>query len=103
MSRRGEHSAAQLIEARAKAGADIDAVDTWGYTALQRAATNNLASAASALLEAGASHTRPSGLEGSGQSARELARRLRSFAVLRVFQQYELSRGIPLPKDEIEL
>ena len=32
-----------------------------------------------------------------------LARRLRSFAVLKVFQQYELARGIPLPDDEIEL
>ena len=45
----------------------------------------------------------PSGLDGSGESARDLARRLRSFAVLKVFQQHELARGLALPDDEIEL
>ena len=108
MSKRGELSTDLLVAARewsSGQGVDsaIDGCDTWGYTALQRHATNNLAIGAKALIEAGASHTRPSGLEGEGESARQLARRLRSFAVLKVFQQYELASGIPLPDDEIEL
>jgi len=105
MSPRGQQSTALLAEARALLGhaVRVDAVDTWGYTALQRHATNNCADGALALLEAGADHMRPSGLEGTGQSARALARRLRAYAVLKVFQQWELARGQALPDDEIEL
>lgn len=106
MSRRGELSTRLVIEARlrtAEGKAELDAPDGWGYTALQRHATNNLAIGAQALVDAGASHTLPSGLEGDGESARALARRLRSYAVLKVFQQYELSMGLPLPEGEIEL
>ena len=62
-----------------------------------------LAVGAQALIDAGASHTLPSGTEGRGDSARQLARRLRSFAVLRVFQQFELAQGLALPDGEIEL
>lgn len=97
----GQRSTRLLIEARG--GHDLDTRDTWGFTALQRHATNNLALGAKALLDAGASHTCSSGLEGTGDSARALARRLRSFAVLKVFQQHELSLGQPLPDGEIEL
>lgn len=107
MSRTGELSTRLILQARGAGGAnaDVDAVDTWGYTALQRHATHDLAVGAQALLEAGASHTRPSGLEGAVQrdSARALARRLRSYGVLKLFQQFELWQGIPLPDDEIEL
>jgi hypothetical protein len=104
MSRAGQHSTRLLAEARAAMGCDVDARDTWGYTALQRHASNDLAVGAQALLEAGASHTARSGLvEGQGDSARELALRLRSFAVLRLFQQYELWLGLELPEGEIEL
>ena len=53
-------------------------------------ATNDLGVGAAALLRAGADRLRPSGLEGAGESARELALRLRSFAVLREMQRYEL-------------
>mmetsp|Transcript_25113 Transcript_25113/g.82376 ORF Transcript_25113/g.82376 Transcript_25113/m.82376 type:complete len:103 (+) Transcript_25113:827-1135(+) len=102
MSRAGEMSTALLLEALG-ADADVEATDAWGYTPLQRHASNNLAVGAQALLAAGASHTRPSGLEGRGDSARALARRFRHFATLRVFQQFELERGIPLPEGEIEL
>ena len=42
-------------------------------------------------------------LELAGDSARQLARRLRAFAVLRLFQQHELARGLPLPEGEVEL
>ena len=47
-----------------------------------------------ALLEAGASHTVPSGFADSGtrDSARQLALRLRAFACLKVFQQHELAQ-----------
>ena len=86
MSQRGQHSAELLIAA----GAAVDPVDTWGYTPLQRMATNDLGVGAAALLRAGADRLRPSGLEGTGDSARELALRLRSFAVLRAMQRYEL-------------
>ena len=106
MSARGEHSMPVLLASRRARGVDahVDARDTWGYTALMRCATNNLATGAAALLEAGASHTAPSGLEGTGDSARQLALRLRSFAVLKVFQQHELHvLGLPLPDGEIEL
>ena len=96
MSQRGQFSAELLIAA----GAAIDPIDTWGYTPLQRMATNDLGVGAAALLRAGADRLRPSGLEGSGDSARELALRLRSFAVLREMQRYELERGLPRPDGE---
>jgi hypothetical protein len=101
MSRVGQQSMQRLIDARH--GADLDALDTWGYTALQRCATNGLAAGAMALVAAGASHSRPSGLDGRGESARQLALRLRAFGVLKVFQQYELWQGMALPDGEIEL
>ena len=116
MSKVGQHSTALIIEARQRGGsADLDAVDTWGYTALQRHATNGLAEGARALLEAGADYRRPSGLlttpdglpdykrAGSGDCARALALRLRAFGVLKVFQQHELALGMPLPDGEVEL
>ena len=90
-------------------------MDTWGYTALQRHATNGLAEGARALLEAGADYRRPSGLHtaanglpdygcvGTGDCARALALRLRAFGVLRVFQQHELRAGLPLPDGEMLL
>jgi hypothetical protein len=96
MSQRGQHSASVLLDA----GADVDAIDTWGYTALQRMATNNLGAGAAALLRAGADRLRPSGLLGSGDSARELALRLRSFDVLKEIQLFEIEHGLPRPTDE---
>merc|ERR1712151_115382 len=49
MSRRNQESTSVLI----KAGADIEALDTYGYTPLHRMASNNLAVGAEALLAAG--------------------------------------------------
>ena len=105
MSAQGQLSTGLLIDARRASGrgADLDALDTWGYTALQRHATNGCAVGALALVQAGASHTQPSGLEGTGDSARQLARRLRSYGVLKVFQQHELAQGLPLPDGEVPL
>mmetsp|Transcript_81780 Transcript_81780/g.159630 ORF Transcript_81780/g.159630 Transcript_81780/m.159630 type:complete len:231 (-) Transcript_81780:125-817(-) len=99
MNERAQHSAVLLISY----GAKLEARDGWGYTALQRAATNNLGITAKALIDAGASHSSRSGLDEDGESARGLAKRLRSFDVLRVFQQWELSQGLPLPDGEFEL
>jgi len=50
MSQRNQHSVDLLVSR----GADIEAVDTYGYTPLLRMASNNLAVGAKALLEAGA-------------------------------------------------
>ena len=96
MSQRGQHSASVLIDA----GAEIDAADTWGYTPLMRMATNNLGVGAAALLRAGADRLRPSGLLGTGDSARDIALRLRSFDVLKEIQRYELEHGLPRPEGE---
>ena len=97
MSQRGQRSAAVLLAA----GVDeVDPVDTWGYTPLMRMATNNLGVGGAALLRAGADRLRPSGLEGTGDSARDLAIRLRSFDVLREIQRFELETGLPLPEGE---
>lgn len=106
MSQAGQRCTKLLCAARDWLGCDVDARDTWGYTALQRHATNDLAEGAQALLKAGASHTIPSGLDldaNPGDSARELAYRLRSFACLKAFQQHEIRMGLPLPDGEIEL
>ena len=78
MLRRAGAAAAVLIEA----GADVDARDAWGYTPLQRCATNNCLEAAQALLAAGADATAKSGLEAAGDSAHALAKRLRSYDVI---------------------
>ena len=53
MSPRKQHAARRLIEH----GADIEALDTYGMTPLQRMASNNLAIGARVLLEAGADVT----------------------------------------------
>lgn len=50
MSQRGQRSTAFLI----KRGADIEALDTYGFRPLHRMASNNLAVGAQALLDAGA-------------------------------------------------
>ena len=99
MSERAQHATATLV---ALPEVDLERRDSWGYTPLQRAATNNLPVAAEALIVAGASHLCPSGIDETGESARDLARRLRSFAVLRVFQQWEIAHGC-LPEGEMLL
>lgn len=52
-------------------GADVEAVDTYGYTPLQRMASNNLAIGAGLLLDAGAD---PAFTGGSGETAADVAR-----------------------------
>ena len=62
MSARNQDQVALLVSK----GADIEAVDTYGYTPLHRMASNNLAAGAKALLEAGAD---PNFRGGSGETA----------------------------------
>ena len=50
MSRPAQHLVPLLVER----GADVDALDTYGYTPMHRMASNNLAAGAAALIEAGA-------------------------------------------------
>ena len=50
MSNKNQHSVDTLVTH----GADIEAVDTYGFTPLLRMASNNLAAGAQSLLEAGA-------------------------------------------------
>ena len=85
MTPRAGDAVARLLIAR---GAEVDARDSWGYTPLQRAATNNCVDAARALVEAGASIGAGSGLDGDGESAEELAKRLRSYDVIFFFRDH---------------
>jgi hypothetical protein len=62
MSGDNQHAAAFLVSR----GADIEGLDTYGFTPLHRMASNNLAVGARAVLEAGAE---PAGLAGAGVEA----------------------------------
>lgn len=78
MSQSGQRCTQILIDA----GADIEALDTYGMTPLQRMASNNLAAGAAALLAAGA---RPDA--GRRPSAVQLASEAGAEAVLALFQR----------------
>lgn len=62
-------------------GADIEAVDSYGYTPLHRMASNNLAVGAKALLDWGAD---PNNKGGAGQTPLQVAKSSRAADVLRV-------------------
>lgn len=70
MSRTGQLSTQVLIDA----GADIEALDTYGYTPLHRMASNNLAVGAEALLAAGADPRKTSGKPYGGDTPLAIAR-----------------------------
>merc|ERR1719409_466367 len=76
MSRSNQMSTAFLIEK----GADIEALDTYGFTPLHRMASNNLAVGAKALLDAGAD---PSFKGGVGQTPMAVAQGSRARDVIR--------------------
>lgn len=69
MSRRGQASTQLLIDA----GAEVEALDTYGYTPLHRMASNNLAEGAAALLAAGADASRPTGPPYAGETPLQIA------------------------------
>jgi hypothetical protein len=81
MSRRGELSTQLLIDV----GADIYAVDTYGYTALHRMASNNLANGGEALVRAG--HDPNMVMEGADSTPIEIARRSRAIDFLMRMQK----------------
>ena len=88
MSRDNQHAAAFLISR----GADIEAVDTYGFTPLHRMASNNLADGAQALLEAGAD---PTGLSNAQVAAvqgtpspLQVARQSQAEQVIKVLQEF---------------
>jgi len=81
MSQRAQMSTAFLITK----GADIEALDTYGYTALHRMASNNLAIGAKALLDAGAD---PAFRGGVGDSAMQVAQGSAARDVIEVLQEH---------------
>jgi len=86
MSARNQDSVTMLVEH----GADIEAMDTYGYTPLIRMASNNLASGAQALLEAGAD---PINEGMSGTSPMECAEESCARDVIKVLQNWGMDRN----------
>ena len=87
MSRRGEQSTQTLIDA----GADIEALDTYGYTPLHRMASNNLAIGFEALLKAGADIRRATEAPYPGSTPLLIAQQAHATAVLDVIRKFENS------------
>ena len=81
MSAAASRSTAHII-AR---GGDVHAVDSYGFTPLDRMASNNLPIGATALLEAGARADAST----SGFTPLEIARQSRAMAVLAVLKQWQ--------------
>ena len=77
MSKRGELATSMLIEF----GADINAVDTYGFKPIHRMASNNLAVGLEALLAAGADHQEKTS---RGETPWQIARSSRAVDVTRV-------------------
>lgn len=89
MSRRNQMATEFLISR----GADIEALDTYGYTPLHRMASNNLAVGALALLQAGADPFAAHAAK--GESPMQVAMQSRAKDVVRVLQQYEQREATP--------
>ena len=85
MSRANQMATAFLI----KRGGDIEALDTYGYTPLDRMASNNLGVGARALLENGAD---PESAHGGGEGPRRVAKQSEATDVLRALDAAERSR-----------
>ena len=81
MSQKGQYSTQVLIDA----GANIYEQDTYGYTALHRMASNNLAIGGEALVKAG--HDPNQRMEGADSTPIEIARRSRSIKFLMKMQE----------------
>jgi len=86
MSQTNQLSTALLIAH----GADIEALDTYGFTPLHRMATNNLAIGAKALLDAGAD---PTYQGAAAMTPLELARSSHAFDVMRILQEHGNARA----------
>ena len=81
MSKQNELSTKVLIDA----GADLHAKDTYGYTALHRMASNNLAIGGEALVKAGMDPNAK--IEGADSATIEIARRSRAIQFLMKMQE----------------
>jgi len=96
MSMKNQGQVSLLVEF----GADIEAVDTYGLTPLHRMASNNLATGAKMLLDAGAD---PTFLGGSGKTAAAVARSSQATDVLRVLQEFGTARkGVDIHRIIVE-
>jgi hypothetical protein len=82
MSRANQMATAFLI----KRGGDIEALDTYGYTPLDRMASNNLGVGARALLENGAD---PRSAHGGGEGPRRVAKQSEATDVLRALDELD--------------
>ena len=85
MSRQNQYSTETLI----RFGADIEALDTYGYTPLHRMASNNLGVGARALLSAGAD---PLFKGNNGQTPMQVARGSGAMDVVRALQEHGQER-----------
>jgi len=86
MSKSKQHAVSELVVR----GADIEALDTYGFTPLHRMASNNLAEGARMLLEAGAD---VSSTGKAGATPMSIARESRATAVMKVLNEFEGSTG----------
>eukprot|EP00559_Dactyliosolen_fragilissimus_P008852 CAMPEP_0184860400 /NCGR_PEP_ID=MMETSP0580-20130426/5295_1 /TAXON_ID=1118495 /ORGANISM="Dactyliosolen fragilissimus" /LENGTH=219 /DNA_ID=CAMNT_0027357489 /DNA_START=261 /DNA_END=920 /DNA_ORIENTATION=+ len=82
MSQKGQLSTQTLIDA----GADINALDTYGYTPLARMASNNLEIGGEVLIKAGADPNSTNSLEGVSTPV-DIARRSRAIQFLMMCQK----------------
>merc|ERR1712087_679008 len=82
MSARNQKSTQTLIDA----GADVEALDTYGYTPLHRMASNNLAVGAEALLAAGADPNARASTD--GDTPLDVAMDSDAMAVVNVLRKY---------------
>mmetsp|Transcript_3967 Transcript_3967/g.8540 ORF Transcript_3967/g.8540 Transcript_3967/m.8540 type:complete len:286 (-) Transcript_3967:140-997(-) len=82
MSQHGQHSTRALIDA----GADVNAQDTYGYTALHRMASNNLPIGGEALVKHGGQDPNAK-MEGADSTPIQIARRSRAIQFLMKMQE----------------
>merc|ERR1711988_553593 len=92
MSMRNQMATELLI----RNGADIEALDSYGYTPLHRMASNNLAVGAKVMLDAGAD---PLNRGGTGATPLEIAQASKALEVVKVLEAHgTVRRSIPIMK-----
>merc|ERR1712045_303194 len=83
---KGKQNSVRTLVSR---GADIEAIDTYGFTPLHRMASNNLSEGAKALLECGAD---PLNVGKIGQSPAQVAQSSNAIDVIKVLQDWGKER-----------
>lgn len=89
MGATNQHATATLIQY----GADIESLDTYGFTPLHRMASNNLAHGALALLKAGAD---PTSKGACGETPMAVARSSEAREVMQVLRQFAARQEVPI-------